>query len=183
MTTLLNPVLSRLSGHADPIVLEPFDVTLCYPGVPRTPNLLKISSDIESNIRNGLFSTLRTDLKVEWTSMTIISKLTRKCIWCYHRVQWCVTTPHSGGKLCSGALKRGQGSHVAKGIRDWIVLSKGQEGFHPSLLDTPTNLPPQSHCGDKTILRSSYLHNGISYTGKMTSLYWIRAHVHKQSAE
>ena len=33
----------------------------------------------------------------------------------------------------------------------------------------------KSHCGDKTILRSSYLHNGISYTGKMTSLYWIRA--------
>ena len=25
----------------------------------------------------------------------------------------------------------------------------------------------QSHCGDKTIVRSSYLHNGISYTGKM----------------
>ena len=33
----------------------------------------------------------------------------------------------------------------------------------------------KSHCGDKTILRSSYLHNGIPYTGKMTSLYWNRA--------
>ena len=33
----------------------------------------------------------------------------------------------------------------------------------------------KSHCGDKTILRPSYLHNGISYPGKMTSLYWIRA--------
>ena len=32
----------------------------------------------------------------------------------------------------------------------------------------------KSHCGDKTVVRSSYLHNGISYTGKMTSLYWIR---------
>ena len=31
------------------------------------------------------------------------------------------------------------------------------------------------HCGDKTILRPSYLNNGISYTGKMTSLYWIGA--------
>ena len=31
------------------------------------------------------------------------------------------------------------------------------------------------HCGDKTVVRSSYLHNGISYTCKMTSLYWIRA--------
>ena len=33
----------------------------------------------------------------------------------------------------------------------------------------------KSHCGDKTVVRSSYLHNGISYTGKMTSLYWIGA--------
>ena len=33
----------------------------------------------------------------------------------------------------------------------------------------------KSYCGDKTILRPSYLHNGISYTGKMTYLYWIRA--------
>ena len=31
----------------------------------------------------------------------------------------------------------------------------------------------KTHCGDKTILRPSYLHNRISYTGKMTSLYWI----------
>ena len=33
----------------------------------------------------------------------------------------------------------------------------------------------KSHCGDKTILRPSYLRNGISYTGKTTSLYWIGA--------
>ena len=33
----------------------------------------------------------------------------------------------------------------------------------------------KSHCGDKTVLRPSCLHSGISYTGKMTSLYWIRA--------
>ena len=32
----------------------------------------------------------------------------------------------------------------------------------------------KSHCGDKMILWSTYLQNGISYTGK-TSLYWIRA--------
>ena len=32
----------------------------------------------------------------------------------------------------------------------------------------------KSHCGDKTILQPYYLHNGISYTGKMASLYWIR---------
>ena len=33
----------------------------------------------------------------------------------------------------------------------------------------------KSHCGDKTVGRPSYLHNGISYTGTMSSLYWIGA--------
>ena len=33
----------------------------------------------------------------------------------------------------------------------------------------------KSHCGDKMVLRLSYLHNGISYTDKTTSLYWIIA--------
>ena len=33
----------------------------------------------------------------------------------------------------------------------------------------------KSNYGDKTVVRSSYLHNGISCAGKMTSLYWIRA--------
>ena len=31
----------------------------------------------------------------------------------------------------------------------------------------------KSHCGDKTILRPSYLHNGVSITGKTAPLYWI----------
>ena len=35
----------------------------------------------------------------------------------------------------------------------------------------------KSHCGDKTIVRSSYLHNGNSYTDEMSSLYWIVAQV------
>ena len=33
----------------------------------------------------------------------------------------------------------------------------------------------KSHWGDKMVVRSSYLHNGISYTGQVTSLCWIRA--------
>ena len=40
-------------------------------------------------------------------------------------------------------------------------------------------MPPyqyrKSHGGDKMIVRSSYLNNGISYTCKMAYLYWIRA--------
>ena len=33
----------------------------------------------------------------------------------------------------------------------------------------------KSNCGDKTATRSSHLHNGKTYTGETTSLYWIRA--------
>ena len=33
----------------------------------------------------------------------------------------------------------------------------------------------KSNCGDKTILRQPYLHDGISYTGKATYLYQIGA--------
>ena len=44
-----------------------------------------------------------------------------------------------------------------------------------SIKKMPSYQYRKSHCGDKTILRPSYLHNGISYTGKTTSLYSIRA--------
>ena len=33
----------------------------------------------------------------------------------------------------------------------------------------------KSHCGDETVVRSSHLHNGISYTDNMSSLFWIGA--------
>ena len=35
----------------------------------------------------------------------------------------------------------------------------------------------KSHCGDKTVVRSSYLHSGIFYTGKMASLYWFNPQI------
>ena len=38
----------------------------------------------------------------------------------------------------------------------------------------------KSHCGDKTVVRSSFLHKGNSYTGKITSLYWIRVQLPAQ---
>ena len=37
----------------------------------------------------------------------------------------------------------------------------------------PSHQYRKSHCGDKTVVRLSYLHNGISYTGKISFLYWI----------
>ena len=48
-------------------------------------------------------------------------------------------------------------------IRGWINIKMSPYQYR------------KSHCGDKTVLRPSYLHNGISYTAKTTSLYWIRA--------
>ena len=42
-------------------------------------------------------------------------------------------------------------------------------------IKTPSDQYRKFYGGDKTILRPSFLHNGISYAGKMTSLYWIRA--------
>ena len=47
--------------------------------------------------------------------------------------------------------------------------------FSDALIKMSSYLYRKSHCGDKTVVRSSYLHNGISYTGKMSSLYWIMA--------
>ena len=41
----------------------------------------------------------------------------------------------------------------------------------------------KSHCGDKTVVRSSYLHNWISHIGKMSCLYWIGALIFKCVAE
>ena len=88
LAMLPNPVLSRLSCHSDPIVLrsiEPFDVTLWYSDVPRTLNLLKISSDIERDFRNGFFAHCTQVWKFNRISMTIISKVAWKCIWCCRR--------------------------------------------------------------------------------------------------
>ena len=56
------------------------------------------------------------------------------------------------------------------------MLVKGDPGGWFNI-KMPSYQYRKPHCGDKTILWLSYLHNGISYTGKMTSLYWIRAQI------
>ena len=55
----------------------------------------------------------------------------------------------------------GLGYHVNMGSGPWLNIKMSSYQCK------------KSHCGDKTILWLSYLHNGIFYTGKMTSLYWI----------
>ena len=59
----------------------------------------------------------------------------------------------------------------------WIEVYKNLQmssggGFN---IKMPSYQYRKSHYGGKKILWPSYLHNGISYTGKMTSSYWIRA--------
>ena len=64
----------------------------------------------------------------------------------------------------------------ANSILDWIELPPtSPEGMSWGWFNIKTTSYQysKSHCGDKTILRPSYLYNGISYTGKMTYLYWI----------
>ena len=45
----------------------------------------------------------------------------------------------------------------------------------------PSDQNGKSHCGDKEVSLLSYLYKGISYTGKTTSLYWVRASVPDRS--
>ena len=74
--------------------------TLRYSGVPRTPNLLKISTNIESDLEKA-FSTHYTSIwKLNRISTTNFSKVAQKCIWCCSRVQRCVTATELAGE-CS----------------------------------------------------------------------------------
>ena len=41
----------------------------------------------------------------------------------------------------------------------------------------------KSHYGDKTVVRSSHFYNGIFFTGRMASLYWISHLVLRQPAD
>ena len=56
-------------------------------------------------------------------------------------------------------------------IRRLIGYWNGALGFNIIMLSYQYR---KSHCGDKAVVRSSYLLNGISYTCKTASLYWIR---------
>ena len=74
---------------------------------------------------------------------------------------------------------------ISHGKIQWFVKTMPQTFFYEDFpvpwfnIKMPSCQYRKSHCGDKTVIRSSYLHHGISYTGKMISLYWIRALVFK----
>ena len=69
-------------------------------------------------------------------------------------------------------------------IGEWWVIQAGLNKMaNPRFTIKMTSYQyRKSYCGDKTVVRSSYLHNGISYTGKISSLYWIGA-LHSISLE
>ena len=58
-----------------------------------------------------------------------------------------------------------------------VAFAQSIEAWTWFSIQMPSYQYRKSHCGDKTVVRSSYLDNRISYTGNMTSLYWIRAQV------
>ena len=59
--------------------------------------------------------------------------------------------------------------------RWWFEMPSSPLWRHCNDIKMPSYQYMKSHCVDKTISWPSYLHNGTSYTGKMTYLYWIRA--------
>ena len=73
---------------------------------------------------------------------------------CRYNVVYLLPNPHTRHPICIKALLR---------TGPWFNIKMSSYQYR------------KPHCGDKTILRPSYLHNGISYTGKMASLYWIGA--------
>ena len=85
----------------------------------------------------------------------------------------CGTGPRTSGVRCRTCL--GQFAW------QWCCVSGTGYKFREKLpgpwfnIKMPSYQYRKSHCGDKTVVRSSYLHNGISYTGKTASLYWIGA--------
>ena len=85
-----------------------------------------------------------------------------QCQWSkpdgYGKISQCITTTkHSKAKTVCIFL----GIYCAYGSAPWFNIQMSSYQYR------------KSHCGDKTVVRSSYLHNGISYTGKIISFYWI----------
>ena len=84
---------------------------------------------------------------------------------------------------CRTAVKHTEARSV---YQIFCILSPSQVFFRKSgpwfSIKMPSYQYRKSHCGDKTVVRSSYLHYGISYTGKMASFYWIRTLICKNAS-
>ena len=78
---------------------------------------------------------------------------------------WQVSVQAADGRLCGENVENNKYRQPHSRLRSgaWFNIKMSSYQYR------------KSHCGDKTVVRSSYLHNEISYTGKMAPLYWIRA--------
>ena len=83
-----------------------------------------------------------------------------------------ITAGCKSNKMTSLLIILGSGSTEQSQLMKNVICLNTWARFN---IKMPSYQYRKSHCGDKTVVRSSYLHNWISYTGKMTSLYWIRA--------
>ena len=127
----------------------------CYCGFEMTSQLLPLTLNIRTPHRpsNDAMWDLRHDLRRDLSESRWLS---------FVNTTWLRPGPSLKPSLES-SLKSRPLVNTAPGLRFNIKMTSYQYR--------------KSHCGDKTIWRPSYLHNGISYAGKMISLYWIGAQV------
>ena len=115
---------------------------------------------------------------IGWLSQTACD--TQNLVWIFNGVGHAPTLPQC--LLVNGRPLSTEYSFWLNGLCEFYVAlvrygsgtSKPRTGARFNIKMTSYRYR-KSYCGDKTVVRSSYLHNGISYTGKMSSLYWIRA--------
>ena len=121
----------------------------------------------------------------DWCLLTPVTRTSAGC-WCpgdWVRQQACMTWPYNHinkwmwpGSISVSIFKVFFLLSWSKfACKKWRFITCHKQGPGPWFnIKTSSCQYRKSHCGDKTILRPFYLHNGISYTGKMTSLYWIK---------
>ena len=92
-----------------------------------------------------------------------------------HRVSWISTAIHhrEPRQTCSDNLETTRNSQIPYSLEySYVIITTFKypgPWFNTKMSSYQYR---KSLCGDKTVVRSSYLHNGISYSSKMTFLYW-----------
>ena len=102
---------------------------------------------------------------------------------CNLKIDWTSPRPRCGRKGIRTSLRplifhRRPYVRTWKCPRKWTSSSPDVITAATRLIKMPSYQYKEYHCGDKTVVKSFYLHNESSYTGKITSLYWISHHMH-----
>ena len=155
----LFPVMCDVQGHVN---IRPLRSVEQIWHIARSPNfyvLYEYSPTQQLTLYNDVF---QGNIKLQWHHALFILGNTNQCaetLLSTHR--------NKGQNLPTSCMKLGKWMHQNESSKTWTGPR-----FNIKMASYQYR---KSHCGDKTILRPSYLHNGISYTGKTTSLYWIGA--------